>query len=57
MALMSLALIVFPGVAAMGMTYMLPMGLYEFGLGFWLLIKGLQTPSVFVNLGSQNDGH
>jgi len=43
MALMSLALIVFPGLAALGMSYMMPMGLYEFGLGFWLLIKGVQA--------------
>ncbi len=43
MALMSLALIVFPGLAALGMSYMMPMGLYEFGLGFWLLIKGIQA--------------
>src|ERR1700730_15773818 len=44
MALMSLALIVFPDLAAMGMTYMMPMGLYEFGLGFWLLVKGIKAP-------------
>jgi len=44
MALMSLALIVFPSLSAMGMTYMMPMGLYEFSLGFWLLIKGVQAP-------------
>ena len=42
MAFMSVALIVFPSLAAMGMAYMMPMGLYEFGLGFWLLVKGLQ---------------
>jgi hypothetical protein len=46
MAVMSLALIVFPGLSAMGMTYMMPMGLYEFGLGFWLLIKGIKAPPV-----------
>jgi hypothetical protein len=45
MAAMSLALIVFPGLAALGMTYMMPMGLYEFGLGFWLLVKGIQAPT------------
>jgi hypothetical protein len=27
----------------MGMIYMMPMGIYEFGLGFWLLIKGKQA--------------
>jgi len=44
MAFMSLTLIVFPGLASMGMIYMMPMGIYEFGLGFWLLIKGIQAP-------------
>jgi Domain of unknown function (DUF4386) len=46
MALMSVAIIVSPKLKALGITYMLPMGLYEFGLGFWLLIKGIRTPSV-----------
>ena len=46
MAVMSLALIMFPGLAAMGMIYMMTMGLYEFGLGFWLLIKGIRAPSM-----------
>jgi hypothetical protein len=27
-----------------GMAYMAPMGLYEVGLGFWLLFKGLRLP-------------
>lgn len=45
MAIMSVAIIVFPRLKALGITYMLPMGLYEFGLGFWLLIKGIRTPS------------
>ena len=43
MALMSLAIIVFPTLYKLGITYMMPMGLYEFSLGFWLLIKGIQT--------------
>jgi hypothetical protein len=53
MVFVSLILIVFPGLASMGMIYMMPMGIYEFGLGFWLLIKGkqalqraLESPSV-----------
>jgi hypothetical protein len=46
MAVVSLALIMFPGLTAIGMSYMMPMGLYEFGLGFWLLIKGIPTPSL-----------
>jgi hypothetical protein len=43
---MSLALIAFPGLSVIGMAHMMPMGLYEFGLGFWLLIKGIRLPAV-----------
>jgi hypothetical protein len=45
LALGSLAIIVFPGLSVIGMSYMMPMGLYEVGLGFWLLIKGITTPT------------
>jgi hypothetical protein len=45
MAIMSLVTMVFPVVwDRVGMLYMMPMGLYEVGLGFWLLIKGLRAP-------------
>ena len=44
MAVVSLALIMFPGLAAIGMSYMMPMGLYEVGLGLWLLVKGIRVP-------------
>jgi hypothetical protein len=44
MAVVSLALIAWPSLRATGMAYMMPMGLYEFGLGFWLLIKGIRPP-------------
>ena len=30
-------------LAALGLTYMVPMGIYEIGLGFWLLFKGLKS--------------
>ena len=30
----------------MGLAYMAPMGIYEVGLGLWLLVKGIQAPSV-----------
>jgi Domain of unknown function (DUF4386) len=43
LALGSLAIIVFPGLGVIGMSYMVPMGLYEVGLGFWLLIKGIKA--------------
>jgi len=52
MAIMSLAIIVFPRLRTLGITHMLPMGLYEFGLGFWLLIKGLKAPLVSDTLPS-----
>ena len=41
MALAELTFIAAPTLASkIGMIYMMPMGVYEFGLGFWLLIKG-----------------
>lgn len=45
LTIFSLATMVFPRVwEVMGMAYMMPMGLYEVGLGLWLLIKGLREP-------------
>jgi hypothetical protein len=45
LALGSLAIIAFPGLGLIGIIYMMPMGLYEVGLGFWLLIKGIKAPA------------
>ncbi len=46
LAIVSLVTMIFPRVyAVLGMSYMMPMGIYEIGLGLWLLIKGLKTPS------------
>ena len=45
MAVASLAIIMFPALSVLGLTHMMPMGLYEFGLGFWLLIKGIRQPT------------
>lgn len=44
LAVVGLAIMVFPGLAAMGLTYMVPMFFYEVGLGLWLLVKGIQAP-------------
>jgi hypothetical protein len=44
LALGTLAIIVFPTLGRVGMSYMMPMGLYEVGLGFWLLFKGIRAP-------------
>lgn len=41
----TLAIMLFPGLAVVGLTYMAPMFLYEVGLGLWLLIKGLRVPA------------
>lgn len=44
---MSLTTMVFPRVyEVLGMTYMMPMFLYEVGLGFWLIFKGLRDAPV-----------
>ena len=41
LAASTLAFIVFPGSGLLSMVCMMPMGLYEVGLGLWLLIKGI----------------
>ena len=46
LAIVTLAILVFPGLAALGLTYMLPMFFYEVGLGIWLLVKGIRAPIV-----------
>jgi Domain of unknown function (DUF4386) len=43
LALVTLGIMVFPALAALGLTYMVPMGIYEVGLGFWLLFRGLKS--------------
>jgi hypothetical protein len=45
LALVTLASMVFPGLAVLGLSYMMPMGVYEVGLGLWLLVKGIQAPA------------
>lgn len=44
LAIVTLAVMVFPGLSALGLSYMMPMGIYEVGLGLWLLVKGIQAP-------------
>jgi hypothetical protein len=44
----SLAIMVFPVLSFVGLSYMAPMFFYEVGLGLWLLIKGLRDPSTQV---------
>jgi hypothetical protein len=45
LALGTLAIIIFPALGPVGMAYMMPMGIYEVVLGFWLLIKGVRAPA------------
>ena len=42
LALVTLSIMVFPNLAVLGIAYMLPMGVYEVGLGFWLLFRSLK---------------
>jgi hypothetical protein len=44
MAIVSLGIVAVPSLAKLGLIHMMPLGLYEFGLGFWLLIRGIRPP-------------
>jgi hypothetical protein len=44
LAIVTLAIMIFPSLGALGLSYMMPLGVYEVGLGVLLLIKGIQTP-------------
>lgn len=45
MAVVALALIIRPELlAVITLAYMAPMGIYEIGLGFWLLVRGVTLP-------------
>ena len=46
LAVVTLTIMVFPALGAIGLTYMAPMFFYEVGLGLWLLVKGLRAPAV-----------
>ena len=47
LALVTGIILVYPSLGeSIGMTYMGPMGIYEVGLGLWLLIRGIRIPSV-----------
>ena len=45
MAIVSLGIIAVPSLAQLGLIHMMPMGLYEIGLGFWLLIRAIRPPT------------
>ncbi|HYK01193.1 MAG TPA: DUF4386 domain-containing protein [Thermoanaerobaculia bacterium] len=38
----TLAIVIFPTLGVIGLSYMAPMFFYEVGLGLWLLVKGLR---------------
>jgi hypothetical protein len=50
LAIGTLATVVFPELGPIAMAYMVPMGLYEVGLGLWLVIKGIRPPATGANL-------
>jgi hypothetical protein len=41
----TLAIMLFPRLSVVGMSYMAPMFFYEVGLGLWLLTRGLRVPA------------
>ena len=45
----NLAIIVFPGAVALMYVALAPMGIYEIGIGLWLLLKGAR-----IGVGSAN---
>jgi hypothetical protein len=45
LAIVTLAMMVFPALGTVGLTYMAPMFFYEVGMGLWLLVKGLRVPT------------
>jgi hypothetical protein len=45
LALITVAILIFPRLGAIGLSYMAPMFFYEVGLGLWLLVKGLRPPT------------
>jgi hypothetical protein len=43
----SFAIIIFPNLAKIvGLTYMMPLGVFEVTMGFWLLLKGLRPSGI-----------
>lgn len=54
LTVMTLVTMIFPVVwARIGMAYMMPMGLFEVSLGFWLLIKGLKPSATATQLAGR----
>ena len=47
LSVVTLFTMIYPGLwDVLGITYMLPMGLYEVGLGVWLIVRGLREPEI-----------
>lgn len=44
LAFITLAAIIFPSLSPYSLAFMMPLGLFEIGLGLWLLIKGITLP-------------
>jgi hypothetical protein len=52
LSIVTLSIMVFPDLGAIGLSYMMPMGIYEVGLGLWLFVKGIQTPASALSSGA-----
>jgi hypothetical protein len=42
LSVVTLAVLLFPGLGVIGIAYMAPMGIYEVGLGLWLIVQGIR---------------
>ena len=38
----TLAIVLFPALGVVGLAYMAPVGIYEVGLGLWLIVRGIR---------------
>jgi hypothetical protein len=55
LSVVTLTIMVFPRLEVLGLSYMMPLGLYEVTLGFWLLIKGIRVPILADSTPSSRD--
>ena len=44
LTIVTLAIMMFPRLEALGLSYTMPLGIYEVGLGLWLLVRGIRVP-------------
>jgi hypothetical protein len=54
LALGTLAIMLFPALGIVGLSYMAPMFFFEVGLGLWLLIKGLRVSALPASMSAMS---